>query len=87
MYIKLRKSKKSFRSIILLDFFCPLRRDRDVVRVYTITFCYDKKTYIILCSTQSYITKGPVIFYSISYSELKEDKNLIYAPQVFSRFG
>ena len=43
MYIKLRKSKKSFRSIILLDFFCPLRRDRDVVRVYTIAFCYDKK--------------------------------------------
>ena len=47
MYIKLRKSKKSFRSIILLDFFCPLRRDRDVVRVYTIAFCYDKKKHIL----------------------------------------
>ena len=47
MYIKFRKSKKSFRSIILLEFFFPLRKDKDVVRVYTIAFCYDKQKHLL----------------------------------------
>ena len=47
MYIKLKKSNTAFRSVVLLEFFCPLRKDRSVVRVYAIAFCYDKKKHIL----------------------------------------